>query len=146
MRTKGSYNRLALVSTPWPLYNRPSIQLGALAAYLKACYPDLRVRAYHLYLEVAAQLGYRVYGEVCQRMWLAESVYAALLNPERLPNIRRFFRKRATAKSPRPEIAFTPLVQAVRRTTEEFVARIPWGRFNLVWPHLTAAATGARMR
>ncbi len=52
-------NRLALVSTPWPLYNRPSIQIGALKAYLTERFPDLAVQTYHLYLGIAAELGYR---------------------------------------------------------------------------------------
>jgi ribosomal peptide maturation radical SAM protein 1 len=132
MRSPGSYNRLALVSTPWPLYNRPSIQLGVLKAYLKACYPDLQVTTYHHYLDVAAEIGYRVYGEVSQRMWLAEPVYAALLNPGQLQAIRRLFRKQAGSVPLLRHASFSKLLQAARKATENFVARIPWRQFGLV--------------
>jgi hypothetical protein len=36
--------QVVLVSTPWPLFNRPSIQLRALKAYLTPSIPDWRFR------------------------------------------------------------------------------------------------------
>jgi len=56
--------RVALISTPWPLYNRPSIQLGALKAYLRSIYPDIQVEAHHVYLKLAQSIGYRQYHEI----------------------------------------------------------------------------------
>ena len=79
--------RIALISTPWPLYNRPSIQLGTLKAYLRSIYPDIEVEAHHFYLKLAASIGYRQYHEISKRTWLAETVYAALLYPQRLQQI-----------------------------------------------------------
>ena len=76
-------NSVVLVSAPWPLYNRPSIQLATLKAYLQNRHPDLRIAAYHVYLKVAESIGYNIYQEISERTWLAESVYAALLYPER---------------------------------------------------------------
>jgi hypothetical protein len=52
---------IALISTPWPLYNRPSIQLGALKAYLQLKHPEVRVDARHFYLKLAEALGYKCY-------------------------------------------------------------------------------------
>ena len=123
---------MALVSAPWPLYSRPSIQLGTLKAYLAAHYPDLQVQTYHLYLKIAAELGYHVYSEVSQRMWLAESVYAALLNPERLPGIQRFFKAQAVDKPYLQKIAFANLIRSVRRTTDTFLDQVDWRRFGMV--------------
>jgi len=57
------FNKLALISTPWPLYSRPSIQLGTLKAYLKARTPDLEVDVFHFYLSLAEAIGYRLYHE-----------------------------------------------------------------------------------
>ena len=68
---------IALVSTPWPLYNRPSIQLGALKAYLQQEFPKLQVHTLHLYLKVAESIGYKLYRAISERTWLAETVYAA---------------------------------------------------------------------
>ena len=47
--------KIALISTPWPLYNRPSIQLGALKAYLKATHPDVEVHADHARVILAVE-------------------------------------------------------------------------------------------
>ncbi|MGB8335734.1 MAG: hypothetical protein WCE56_14660, partial [Desulfobacterales bacterium] len=64
--------QVVLVSTPWPLFNRPSIQLGALKAYLTAKHPGLEVQAHHFYLQLAAAIGYGVYQNISERTWLAE--------------------------------------------------------------------------
>lgn len=82
-RTYTKEKKIALISAPWPLYNRPSIQLGTLKAYLQSTDPHIRVEAHHFYLELAASLGYKLYQEISERTWLAECIYAALLFPER---------------------------------------------------------------
>ena len=64
--------KIALASTPWPLYNRPSIQLGALKAYLRSRHPGLHVDARHFYLKLAESLGYKLYQQISERTWLAE--------------------------------------------------------------------------
>jgi hypothetical protein len=82
-KSKRSLKKIALISTPWPLYSRPSIQLATLKAFLQSRMPDLQVDALHFYLALANTIGYRLYHEISERTWLAESVYAALLYPER---------------------------------------------------------------
>ena len=57
-RSKYSANRIALISTPWPLYNRPSIQLGMLKSYLQTVYPDMQVEAHHFYLKLAESIDF----------------------------------------------------------------------------------------
>ena len=59
--------KIVLLSSPWPLYNRPSIQLGALKAYLRSIYPDMQVETHHVYLKLAQSLGYRRYHEISKR-------------------------------------------------------------------------------
>ena len=71
--------KVALISAPWPLYNRPSIQIGTLKANLIKKFPELKVDAHHFYLKVAEAVGYRRYQAISERTWLAETVYAALL-------------------------------------------------------------------
>ena len=63
-KSKHTANRIALISTPWPLYNRPSIQLGTLKAYLRSIYPDMQVETHHVYLKLAESIGYRQYHEI----------------------------------------------------------------------------------
>ena len=98
----GTYNKtkdIALISTPWPLYSRPSIQLGAIKAYLQSKHPDIEVHSDHAYLKIAAGIGYQLYHEISERTWLAEAVYAALLFPQRFKEIERIFYRQAAPGS-----------------------------------------------
>ncbi|MEW6220349.1 MAG: RiPP maturation radical SAM C-methyltransferase [Thermodesulfobacteriota bacterium] len=81
----GDSFRVALVAMPWPLFNRPPIQLGILKAYLAQEWPQGRVDCLHPFLAVAAHLGTGLYHEISQSLWLAEALYAALLDPDQAP-------------------------------------------------------------
>ena len=74
--------KVLLVSAPWPLFNRPSLSLGALKAYLSTEMPTLQIDTSHLFLIVAHALGYDRYQGISHRVWRAEAVYSALLYPE----------------------------------------------------------------
>ena len=63
-RNHAGDNRVLLLSTPWPLYNRPSIQLGALKAFLRKEHPGIGVDAHHFYLQLAKTIGYERYREI----------------------------------------------------------------------------------
>jgi len=93
----GQPERMVLVSTPWPAYNRPSIQLGALKAYLKAQFPRLKLDALHLYLKVAERLGYKLYGAISERTWLSESVFGASFFLNERKRLKRSFTGRPGA-------------------------------------------------
>jgi ribosomal peptide maturation radical SAM protein 1 len=99
MKQSWSAGKILLVSTPWPLYTRPSIQLGTLKAYIASRLPDVEVEAHHFYLALAEAIGYRHYHEISERTWLAECIYAALLYPERFRQIDKLF-TRETRRSP----------------------------------------------
>ena len=86
---------VVLLSTPWPVFSRPSIQLGTLKSYLKLQFPELEVIAHHFYLKLAETIGYRLYQAISERTWLAETVYAALLYPKRIESIEKLFHKEA---------------------------------------------------
>jgi hypothetical protein len=45
-------NKVILISTPWPLYSRPSMQLGTLKAYLNTQFSDLIIETHHYYLKL----------------------------------------------------------------------------------------------
>jgi ribosomal peptide maturation radical SAM protein 1 len=135
--------KVVLVSTPWPLFNRPSIQLGALKAYLTAKHPGLEVRSHHFYLQLAAAIGYGVYQNISERTWLAESVYAALLYPERAAAIESLFRRKASARSMLKDLDFKAMIAKVEVVSQEFIAAVSWERvllagFSLCLCQLTA--------
>jgi len=125
-------NRIALISTPWPLFNRPSVQLGTLKAYLRQHLEEVEVAAHHVYLEVAAELGYDCYRKISERTWLAESPYAALLYPERSETVSRFWERRASGVFGSGECTFDGLCQSIKHHAEAFVDGEDWQSCALI--------------
>lgn len=124
-------NQIALISPPWPIFNRPSIQLGTLAAYLKNRYPELRVQSHHFFLQVALAVGYPVYQAVSEHMWPAECLYAALLYPERRDSIAALFAKTARKTDVLRDADFGGLTRRIRAATDRFLDRVDWPEFGL---------------
>ncbi len=124
-------NRIALISSPWPLFNRPSVQLGALKAFIKQDLPYREIDAHHFYLDVAANIGYDLYGRISERTWLAESLYAGLLYPDRLTSISQFWQKKSSGTG----FAQKPDLEELCITLEEVSSRIldheSWDRYSL---------------
>lgn len=85
--------RVALLSMPWAIFNRPSIQLGSLKAYLEK---DIRIQVdtIHPYLEVAKTLSTDTYRLIAGDSWAGEALYAPLLFPEKQPQAKQLFDKR----------------------------------------------------
>jgi len=125
-------NEVALVSAPWPLFNRPSVQIGALKAYLKEHLPSIQVRTHHLYLGIASALGYDLYGPISERTWLSEPPYAALLYPDQRFRISRFW-KRQTARLPGGRIHdFDILCHSLETHSQGLLSQEDWKRYGLV--------------
>ncbi len=82
---------LLLIAPPWQLFNRPSIQLGALKAFMQARVPGLEVRACHPYLGFAYRLGFTDYHTICQSGWASEAVGAAILRGQNYSACREIF-------------------------------------------------------
>jgi ribosomal peptide maturation radical SAM protein 1 len=122
--------RIALVSAPWPLFNRPSIQLGTLKAYVQQNLPSMRVDAHHLYLSFAEKLGYETYRTISERTWLSESCFAGLLYPERSAEIESFWKKQSRGLS--LMTGFQELRRNLKLVSDEIFFSIPWSSYPLV--------------
>ncbi|MEW5723858.1 MAG: RiPP maturation radical SAM C-methyltransferase [Thermodesulfobacteriota bacterium] len=129
---RNKLDRVLLVSAPWPLYNRPSIQLGALKAHLAETFPGLGVEALHLYLKVARAVGYRTYQALSLKTWPAEAVSAALLHPERLGTIEKVFRRVGRGDPVLRRLDFEALVRRVGEVSEEELAGRRWDECGLI--------------
>jgi ribosomal peptide maturation radical SAM protein 1 len=123
---------IALVSPPWPLYTRPSIQLGTLKGFLRSRFPNIGVRSHHLYLQVAEAIGYRLYHAISERIWLAETVYGALLYPERADTIARLFRHEARGAPELRRLDFGQLASRVKTVSDAWLAATDWNDVRLV--------------
>lgn len=122
---------IALISTPWPLYNRPSIQLGTLKAYLQSACPGVQVDTQHVYLKLAAAIGYKLYHEISKRTWLAESVYAALLYPKRMDTIEMLFQRKAGSKSILRKTGLKKVAAQVKKATDKLIDSRRWETYRL---------------
>lgn len=127
-----SIKKVALVSTPWPLYSRPSIQLGTLKAYLNTQFADLQVEAHHYYLKLAETVGYKLYHDISERTWLAESIYATLLFPRRFNQIQKLFNKQAQRNSQLRQTGLKELSNQIMGATHDFIDSLDWGVYQLV--------------
>ena len=83
--------RLALVSMPWAIFNRPSIQLGALKSYICTHEPTIDAVTYHPYLDVAKEIGFDTYRIISEDSWAGEALYCAILFPEMKDQARSVF-------------------------------------------------------
>jgi ribosomal peptide maturation radical SAM protein 1 len=139
-----SFQSVALISAPWPFFSRPSIQLGTLKAYLKHALPDLAIDAHHFYLKLAAEIGYDTYQSISERSWLAESIYAALLYPQRQAAARKLFESQARKAARLRRVNFELLCEKVKKVTDGWIAAVDWQNtglagFSLCLCQLTAS-------
>ena len=123
--------RVVLISTPWPLYTRPSIQLGALKSYLSSQFATVKVDAHHFYLALAEAIGYKRYHEISERTWMAESIYAALLYPQRFEKIETLFTREAARSPLLKEMKLDELRAQIKKITDTFIEGIDWGAYDL---------------
>ncbi len=129
---KKTLNKIALISTPWPLFKRPSIQLGTLKAFLQHRLPDLQVDALHFYLRLAQAIGYHIYHEISERTWLAESIYAALLFPNRTAQAEALFHKESAGNKTLRQVRFKTLTSRIKRATDTFLKQQAWETYGLL--------------
>ncbi len=122
---------IVLISTPWPLFSRPSIQLGTLKSYLHREFPALNVVAHHFYLKIAESIGYSLYHEISEKTWIAETVYAALLYPERFDAIETLFYREAKGNPLLAEVDFKDLAYRIVSVTDEFIDSVGWDAYSL---------------
>lgn len=115
---------------PWSLFNRPSIQLGALKAYIEQ-ESDIQVDCFHPYLEVAAALDPDLYQYLSKNSWAGEALYSTLVFPERKTQAAKVF---STSCRDNREIAhqFEPIAEKLTHHLQKWVAEIPWPSYGLV--------------
>ncbi len=76
---------------PWAIFNRPSVQLGALKASLAEQFPNLNVDTHHPYLSAAQAIGLQEYRLISENPWAGEALYSGLLFPENSEQAKKLF-------------------------------------------------------
>ncbi len=122
--------RVALISMPWSIFNRPSVQLGSLKAYIEQD-SAIKVDTYHPYLYAAKAIGTDIYGYISQKTWAGEALYASQLFPEMEGQAERLFRKRCSDKKGK-QLNFINLSQQLEHALSEWLGSLNLSRYNLL--------------
>jgi len=122
--------RLALISMPWSIFNRPSIQLGALKSYLER-ESSYEVDTYHPYLHLAKAINTSLYSQIGLSGWAGEALFAPLLFPEKRVDARKLFRQCLAGKThPLPD--FDELVHLVEQSCRQWLTTLPLSQYTLI--------------
>ncbi len=125
--------KIALIAPPWQLFDRPSVQTGTLAAYIRDRIDGVEADQFHPYLDLASFLGFETYHLVSQWGWAAESVCASLLFPRQQKPCRDLFHKTVTGKGDgRRRLDFDAIAAGSGKTLERFVEDTDWRSYGLV--------------
>lgn len=123
---------LALISLPWALCNRPSLQLGALKGYLVRELPGFEVSCLHPYLGLARDLGPELYRAISLDPWLCEGFYAGLLFPEQQEKLRGFLDRRLRKIPAARHLSPDELQTRIAAHLDRWLKTRNWSAFDLL--------------
>jgi len=148
--------RVALLSMPWAPFNRPSLQLAVLKAFLEEKMTGVEVSCHHHFLEVAKTLGPEAYHWLALSGWAGEALYVPHLFPAMSTAAAKLYAGEAgrfKAKVAGP--AFPEGVDRVARCLDGWLGRLDLDEldlvgfsvcFNQLLPALAAAARIKELR
>ncbi len=115
---------------PWAIFNRPSIQLGALKAYLET---DKTITAdtFHPYLKVAKDIGIESYRSISKSIWAGEALYSPLVFPTQRAGAEKFFQQ-TVSNYQKPRLDYQKLSERIELTMEHWFNSIDFSSYNLV--------------
>ncbi len=125
--------KIALVSPPWPLFNRPSIQIGALKAFLNNNDKSLYVKNFHPYLKISKALGYKDYHIISQSSWASEAVFSKALFSE-INGQEAVFKKALGKRFKKKGLLgdFHEIARACQKVLDEYLEEKALWSFDLV--------------
>ncbi|MBU0728381.1 MAG: RiPP maturation radical SAM C-methyltransferase [Proteobacteria bacterium] len=123
--------RIALIAMPWHLFNRPSLQLGTLKAYIEKECPWVEVTVFHPYLEVAAAIGTSLYQKISLDVWASEALYGSILFPDQFDTNKKLFDQTFNTDKKSKSIDFRGLRRILERQLEDFIQNNDWSGFHL---------------
>lgn len=122
--------RLGIASMPWSIFNRPSIQLGALKGYLDEN-SNYKTDLFHPYLAVAANIGGEHYHYLAQNSWAGEALYAPLLFPEQRDAAEKLFYGECKNDSVLKKLHFQACFNALQQSLEQWIASLDLSSYSL---------------
>jgi len=122
--------KLALISMPWSIFNRPSIQLGSLKAFAEK-EMNCQVDTFHPYLNIAKGIGIESYQRISRDSWAGEALFAPLLFYEQKDKARELFFSVLTKKE-RPVPDFDSLVSSIAEICSDWIESITFNQYDLI--------------
>jgi ribosomal peptide maturation radical SAM protein 1 len=146
--------RVLIAAMPWSDDAMPSIQVGALEAFLRA--GEIEVEGAHWFVDIAHALGIDTYREIwSSRLIDGEAVYSALLFPERraawkrdpqlAAKVRSGAPAAADAESPIPFELTDRFLRRFDRLHRSILDRYDWSQYALVGLTLNYGQTAASL-
>ena len=119
---------------PWALFNRPSIQLGTLKAFLESRSNEFLVDTSHPYLQVASILGPDLYHWISQNPWVSEALYAPLMFPGQAAPAEALalkYARKAPQKIKR-SFHYKSLIGHLENQLEQWVTSYDWTQYKII--------------
>lgn len=123
--------QVLLISAPWALFHRPSIQLASLRSYLQA-EGGYQVDNRHLYLHIARKIGIDRYSRIARSGWAGDALFAPLLFPEKKAEAARLFRAELHGDGHGPVPGFDSLVADIEECCDTWLTTINLTSISLV--------------
>ena len=119
---------------PWALFNRPSIQLGALKAYLESRSNEYSVDTCHPFLEVAALIGPDLYHWISRNPWVSEALYAPQVFPEQAAAAEILALKyaRKAAHNIKQSFHYAFLSETLKNQLLKWVNTCDWTQYKII--------------
>jgi len=125
--------RLGLVSMPWSIFNRPSIQLAALKAWLDENEKSsIATTIFHPYLAAAAAVGTKTYHYLAKNSWAGEALYSPMLFPEQKKQAEKLFYACCRKEKGLKQLNFDTCGQLLEQALEQWLGTIDFSSYDLI--------------
>lgn len=140
---------IGIASMPWSIFNRPSIQLASLKAYLDQN-SEYQTDLFHPYLQVAANIGAEHYHSLALNSWAGEALYAPLLFPEQRDASEKLFYKECKSNPVLKKLNFQACQDALEQSLEQWIDSLDLEKyslfgFSICFNQLLATLTAAKL-
>ena len=122
--------RLALISMPWSIFNRPSIQLATLKAFLEREQETCTVETFHPYLYIAKATGIETYREIAGSSWAGEALFSSLLFESQKDRARTLFSSELQPQQ--ISLKFDVLADRIRKSCRQWMDTVNWNNYDLI--------------
>lgn len=125
--------RLGLVSMPWSIFNRPSIQLATLKSWLDTNDGGaITTTVFHPYLAAASAIGTETYHYLAKNSWAGEALYSPMLFPEQQPQAEKLFYESCRQEKKLRHLRFDTCKQQLEQALVDWLEGVDLESYDLI--------------